>query len=631
MSCTTGARQCQEAIAPHVPIGMAVQPRCPACGQFTGAEGHVCPARGDGNGSGAARDGAGADAGSPFAMVTPVDPAWLADFQESGSFSREDARRLLEEVRESRVRALAGRTFAGEAQARRAARALDEDLRRTARAMALASQVAQGESLDAAQYAIAVQATGYHNLVVDGPPALHALRSAEEAGRLLEEKGRGREEVAGVYQAIKQHNGPAMNEELPRYVGRLAFEGGDYRPALRELLLDALDRSEDEYREVAEFVEQTRPYVDRAFGDEDPQAPLRELCGVLGRPESDCGELAEFVGQARANGLDLRHELLKFLLHGRFGETVLTFPRPSTKAAQVVQDAIALAGAHVRRLCEGWWPRLESIGTPGGKDVDLNVFGLSWLCERKRIVFNVGDRLQQVGDKVGLGRALRSAGERLGISGYELEVFIDSGPRAEAATVARLAMDSLLLDNPGLYQKWLTAKAVAQRYVDEGVLAKEDYILVKAEFHAVRGMPDAHYRWKAADAERIGRWPPDLRAALYDGVGRMSVGHQQAVYALHDAEVLEYLDPRNLHSWIEAWEGRSVAGGLALLHENVKEKALRALHTETAREIARQNLELLEEFRGRYTAAVQQAGREPPPGVAHRMLDHFLAQRWKRL
>jgi hypothetical protein len=322
---------------------------------------------------------------------------------------------------------------------------------------------------------------------------------------------------------------------------------------------------------------------------------------------------------------------MKHLLHDRFGDTTLTFPQPSTKAAQVVQDAIALAGAHVRKLCAGWWPRMKRIGTPGGQDVDLNVFGLSWLTERKQIVLEVGPALLELGRKVGLGDALERLGDRLGVSRYEIEVFIDSGPRAEACLAARYAMDSVLLTNPGLYQKWLTAKAVAQGYVAQGVLAKEDYTLLKAEFHAVRGMPDAHYRWKAGDRERIQQWPPDLRDALYDGVGRMSPGHQQVVYALHDAEILEYHDPRNLHGWFDAWEGKSIAEGLALLHENMAGKALSSLHTETARQIARENMELLEEFRGRYAAAVGQMGREPPLEATHQMLDHFLAQRWRRL
>ena len=197
---------------------------------------------------------------------------------------------------------------------------------------------------------------------------------------------------------------------------------------------------------------------------------------------------------------------------------------------------------------------------------------------------------------------------------------------------ARRVMDYIMEHNPGLYQKWLSGKAVAKQYRDTGKITAEEYALFKAEWHKRRGFPDAHYRWKSADTSQVEAWPVDLQDALNDGLGRLSPDHAQIVSALHDADVLEVLDPRTLHSYFDMWEEGSIQQSISLLYANTAQKALDSLHTETAREIARQNLKMVHEFEQRYAEAVEQRdGREPPSEVAHRMLDHFLAQAWKRL
>jgi hypothetical protein len=484
--------------------------------------------------------------------VAAVDASWLDGFRESESFGRRDARQLLEEVRTARSQALAWRSFAGDEERRRAIQLLNGDLRRTARVMVQASQVAQGEGLQDTQRAVVAQAAGYHNVAPGEEFVLHGLESSRAARRAMAGKGRSEEEIDGVCRVVKEHIPPAMDDELPRYVARLVFESADYRPPLRELLLEALDKSEEDYRALVDFIERAKSHSDL-----DP---------------------------AR----------LTWLLYKSFGRTILTFPRPSSREAEILQDAVKVGQAHAQSLFSGILPGISSVGTVGGSDYDFALVQVPFVS-------------------------------RLRIAIGPIDLFVND-PNAAAAVEASQALKYVMEHNPALYYKWLNGKALAKRYLVEGVITKEEYDLWKAEWHSRRGLPDSHYRWKAADATLAATWPQDLRDALDDGLGRLSAEYRQVVNALHDADLLALLDPRSLHGYFDLWE-RAIAEGITALYENGAEKALCALRTETGRAMAQQNLALIYEFRDRYAAAARQKGREPPLPVAHRMLDYFLESR----
>jgi hypothetical protein len=485
--------------------------------------------------------------------VAAVEASWLAGFRGSESFSRQDAQELLEEVRQARARALEGQEFADEAQRRRAIQLLNGDLRRTARVMVQASRVARGEGLEDTQQAVVAQAAGYHNFAPGEEFALHGLESARAARQAMAVKGRSAEEITRVYQAVKEHVPPAMDDELARCVARLALGQADYRQPLRELLLEALDKTGEDYDTLVEFIE-----------------------------------------QARRKHADLNAARLAYLLYKNFGRTILTFPRPSSREAQVLQDAVKVGQAHAQSVFSGILPGISSVGTVGGSDYDFAIVQVPFVS-------------------------------RLRIAIGPIDLFVND-PNAAAAMEASQALKYVMEHNPALYYKWLTGKDLAKRYLAEGVITKEEYDLYKAEWHSRRGLPDGHYRWKAADASWVATWPQDLQAALNDGLGRLSAEYRQVVNALHDADVLALLDPRTLHGYFDLWE-QAIAEGITALYENCAQEAMAGLHTDTGREMARGNLALIYEFRDRYAAAVQRQGREPPLAVAHRMLDHFLEGR----
>lgn len=483
--------------------------------------------------------------------VRPVEKAWFTGFQESTRFKKDDAEAVLEDVRSARKRAI---DRLPEAERGRAIQALNGDLRRTAQVMVQASQVAAGEGLDDTGHAIVSQAAGYHNYVADDDFAMHGLESARSAKQTMEMMGRSGEEVSGVYQAIKEHIPAELNDELCRYVARLVFERNDYKPPVKELLLEALDKTEAQYNTLVEFIDRT---LDR-------------------RPEMNAGQLA-------------------YLLYDRFGQTILTFPQPSSRMSAILQDAVNLGQAHVKSVFSRGLPGVAPVGTSDGNDYDFSVVHVPFV---KQLKLAIGP----------------------------LDVFVND-PNAADAIEARKAMEYIQEHSPALYRRWLAGKNLARKYLEEGVIDPAEYALFKAEWHDRRGLPDGHYRWKAAEPPPRPDWPVDLLAALDAGLGQLSSDRSKVVNALHDADVLAVLDPQNLHGYFDLWSPpTSIIEGMNLLYRNEAGKALKRLRTNTGRELAKRNLTVIQDFRRRYSETVRKKGQgeEPPVAVAHRMLDKFL-------
>ena len=251
------------------------------------------------------------------ANISRIDPAWLDGLMESPSFARDDGLKILEAIRANAIAKLSGRAYDSTESLDDTIRACNVvTLRHSGQVMVMASKVARLINASPQTARVAAIAAGFHDGDKDNTNfTRHHLDSAEFATWALHEAGLSddEKETMAVRQAIMEHmpfgNGADpdnfMNRALVSEAATLVMTSpGDYKPRLRNLMSEALQKT---------------------------PAAIAKVEGWL---------------DAHAREYPMKDDLVK-AMSKEFGGRELSYPQPSSDAAQILATAAISSGEHL--------------------------------------------------------------------------------------------------------------------------------------------------------------------------------------------------------------------------------------------------------------------------------------------
>lgn len=215
-------------------------------------------------------------------------------------------------------------------------------LQRVVKRLIFAGDLARQEQLpDGDRVTLYLAVVYSHFVTPEMNPVFHTWYNAALARSRLLEGGLTRHAALKVSRAIREY--PRQDPQLCRRLAyglaqiaaAAAFEPERYGPALRQAITEVLEKSEADYRQVAQFIQENRAM--------------------------------DVSGLAAA-------------LYERFRETVLVYPAPSTPEMwEKIKDVDVLEPDEIHSYRQ---IKLYSVGTPGGNDFDFAVVNVPGMKRR---------------------------------------------------------------------------------------------------------------------------------------------------------------------------------------------------------------------------------------------------------